>query len=50
MSNLTVARKQLLSLRHHRSFEGLAIQSAQINNAGMRISHGTQYATITSQS
>jgi hypothetical protein len=42
--------KQLLLLRHHKGFERLSIQPAQINNTGMRISHGTEYAIVTSQS
>jgi hypothetical protein len=50
MFYLAVATKQLLLLRHYKGFERLAIQSAQINNTGMRISHGTEYATVTSQS
>jgi hypothetical protein len=50
MFDLTVASQQLLLLRHHKGFERLSIQSAQINNTGMRISHGTEYAIVTSQS
>ena len=50
MFDLTVAIKQLLLLRHNKSFERLSIQSAQVNNTGMRISHGTEYAIVTSQS
>ena len=48
--DLTVTTKQLLLLRHNKGFERLSIQSAQINNTGMRISHGTEYAIVTSQS
>jgi hypothetical protein len=50
MFDLIVASKQLLLLRHHKGFERFSIQSAQINNAGMCISHGTEYAIVTSQS
>jgi hypothetical protein len=35
MFDLTVATKQLLLLRDHKSFERLSIQSAQINNIGI---------------
>src|SRR6202167_1443395 len=49
MFDLTVASKQFLLLRHHKGFERLSIQSAQINNTGMRISHGTEYAIVMSQ-
>src|ERR1700679_3166314 len=48
--DLTVASKQLLLLRQNQSFERLSIESAQVNNTGMRISHGTEYAIVTSQS
>jgi hypothetical protein len=37
-------------LRQNQSFECLSIELAQVNNTGMRISHGTEYAIVTSQS
>jgi hypothetical protein len=50
MFDLTVASKQLLLLRYHKGFQRASIQSAQINNAGVRMIHGTEYAIVTSQS